>query len=70
MKDTFKVTVLEDGMLSIDTEEFTPQVHKEADDFVKYLSELMGGDVVVREKRSHAKHHHHSHDHIHDHHTH
>jgi len=65
MKDTFSVTVLDDGMLSINTEEFTPQLHKEADEFVKCLGELMGGEVTVKEKRSHAKHHHHTHDHIH-----
>jgi truncated hemoglobin YjbI len=66
----FNVEILEDGTISVDSDDFDPQVHKSADEFVKYLSELMGGEVVVKEKRTHAKHHHHHHGHGHTHHTH
>lgn len=55
MKNQFKIEVLEDGTISVDSDSFDPTVHKSADDFVRYLGELMGGTVVVKEKRSHAK---------------
>jgi len=70
MKDTFQIEVLEDGTLSIDTDGFTPQQHQQADEFVAELGKLMGGEVVVKEKRSHAKQHGHHHDHQHGHHHH
>jgi len=70
MKNRFNIEILEDGTISVDSESFDPTVHKSADDFVRYLGEMMGGEVVVKEKRSHAKHHHHHHDHAHGHHHH
>jgi len=70
MKNQFNIEILEDGTISVDSDSFDPQVHKSADDFVRYLGEMMGGQVTVKEKRSHAKHHHHSHDHVHGHHHH
>lgn len=57
MANQFKIEILEDGTISVDTEGFDATVHKSADDFVKYLGEMMGGAVVVKEKRSHAKSH-------------
>ena len=62
-KNKFEIKVLEDGMLCIETEDFSPEVHKQADDLAKHLSELMGGEVTIKEKRSHAKQHTHSHTH-------
>ena len=70
MKNTFKIEVLEDGTISVDTEGFDAAVHKSADDFVKMLGELLGGPVTVKEKRSHAKSHTHTHSHDHTHHHH
>lgn len=70
MKNAFQIEILEDGTISVDSESFDPTVHKSADDFVRFLGEIMGGEVVVREKRSHAKAHHHHHDHSHGHHHH
>ena len=66
----FKIEILGDGMLSINSDDFSPEVHKEADEMIVYLGKLMGGDVVVKEKHSHAKHHHHGHGHNHQHHNH
>jgi hypothetical protein len=55
MKNQFNIQILEDGTISVDSGSFDPTVHKSADDFVKYLGELMGGQITVREKKSHAK---------------
>jgi len=62
-KNSFNINILEDGALSINTDDFSPEVHKQADEFIKYLGELMGGEVVVKEKHTHSKQHQHSHDH-------
>jgi truncated hemoglobin YjbI len=67
MKNQFNIEILEDGTISVDSDSFDPQVHKSADEFVRFLGEMMGGEVVVREKRSHAKQYHHHHDHGHQH---
>ncbi len=55
MKNQFKIEILEDGTISVDSDSFDATVHKSADDFVRMLGELMGGEVMVREKRKHAK---------------
>ena len=55
MNNQFKIEILEDGTISIDSDSFDPTVHKSADDFVLYLGKLMGGTVVVKEKRTHSK---------------
>jgi len=55
MKNQFKIEILEDGTISVDTEGFDGTVHKSADEFVEMLGKLMGGEVTVKEKRSHAK---------------
>lgn len=55
MKNEFKIEILEDGTISVDSDSFDPTVHESADDFVLYLGKLMGGTVVVKEKRSHSK---------------
>ena len=65
MKDQFKIEILEDGTISVDSDSFDPTVHKSADAFVKMLGEMMGGAVTVKEKRSHAKAHSHGHSHEH-----
>lgn len=76
MKNQFNIEILEDGTISVDSDSFDPTVHKSADDFVRYLGEMMGGQVTVKEKRSHAKTHIHvgqtihEHDHGHHHHSH
>jgi len=68
MKNQFNIEILDDGTISVDSDSFDPQVHKSADEFVSYLSKMMGGKVVVKEKRTHAKHRHHNHTHEHHHH--
>jgi len=70
MKNQFKIEILEDGTISVETESFDPQVHAQADELVRHLGKLMGGKVEIREKRSHAKQHSHGHDHAHHHHHH
>ena len=65
MKNQFKIDILEDGTISVDSDSFDPTVHKSADEFVKMLGEMMGGTVTVKEKRSHAKAHSHGHTHEH-----
>lgn len=45
MANTMKLTILEDGELEIETDEISPTVHKNADEFLKFLGELMGGEV-------------------------
>lgn len=60
------IRVLEDGTLRIETGDMGGVAHKQADDFLKEVQRLMGGQVEVTKSKD-AHHHHHGHDQAHDH---
>ena len=62
-KGQIEVEVLEDGRLVVNTGDMSGPNHKAADEFLKLLQTLMGGEVET-EKTKHAHGHHaHTHDH-------
>lgn len=67
-KGQVDVRILEDGTVRTETGDMSGVSHKAADDFMKLLAELMGGDVVDQKvKQGHVHHHDHEHDHDHSH---
>lgn len=65
--------ILEDGTVSVDTEDLSGPNHYAADELLKELSESLGGVTVVKKKHKFHVHHDLSgalHEHTHDGHTH
>lgn len=50
--------ILSDGRIKIETGDMGGPNHKAADDFIRTIQELMGGEVVTQSTK-HAHHHHH-----------
>lgn len=68
MRDSFAIRIEEDGTITCESGEFgSKETHDAADDFVKRLSEIAGGETEVRKKEKHGHVHHHSHTHGHVH---
>ena len=65
MSDKIKFKILEDGTLSITTDQISRVNHMSADEFLKDLFKVMGGKVEV-EKRKPAQQHEHIHEHEHE----
>jgi hypothetical protein len=63
------VVVLPDGTIKVVTGDMGGPAHKAADDFLKLMVELMGGEVK-EEKVREGHHEHHDHDHDHEQHKH
>lgn len=62
-KGEMKIEVLEDGRVKVETGDMgTGPVHKSADDFLKMVEMMLGGEVDV-EKIKKGHHHHHEHEH-------
>jgi hypothetical protein len=70
-KGTIAVDILADGTIRAETGDMGGVAHKAADDFLKYLAELLGGTVTdAKVERGHQHHHDHRHgdtDHHHSH---
>ena len=68
-KETMDVRVLEDGTVRVETGNMGAGVaHKGADDFLKELARLLGGEEeVTKLKHAHGHHHDHAHEHGEDH---
>ena len=66
--DKIKYEILEDGTVTIDTDQISGPNHLSADELLRQLSDLLGGGVEVRHKKSSLHQHSHSHDHDHHHH--
>ena len=63
-KGEIDITILADGTCRIETGNMAGVKHQAADQFIKELERLMGGDVKIeRTKSSHL----HAHDHTHGH---
>jgi hypothetical protein len=53
--DGITITVLDDGRVKIETDEISAPNHKSADEALKFLEELFGGEVIiVKRKAKHA----------------
>jgi len=66
MKGEMTITILEDGTIKAQTDDMSGPAHKAADDFLKMVSRLAGGETTET-KLDRGHHHHHDHDHAHEH---
>lgn len=63
-EDKFTIEVLDDGTLKIDTDGISPANHKQADELLKTLVTMLGGNMVqVKKKTRHQHTHLHKHEH-------
>lgn len=63
-KSEMRVEILPDGSLRVETGDMGGVHHKNADQFLQLLSEMMGGEVEsASAKPQHGHHHHHDHTH-------
>lgn len=63
------ITILSDGTIKTETGDMSGPTHKAADDFLKMVARLAGGEVTER-KAERGRPHHHTHSHGHTHHKH
>lgn len=61
MKNRINYHIEEDGTVSFQTEDFSPEHHEDADKFLKVVEELLGGETERKVKKGHLRHHHHVH---------
>lgn len=54
--DEIKIEILEDGTISVSTDEISGENHVSADEFMAELQELAGGEVVSKKKKHKRKH--------------
>ncbi|HWQ32304.1 MAG TPA: hypothetical protein VNQ79_05430 [Blastocatellia bacterium] len=59
------VEILPDGRVKVETGDLSGPQHMKADQFLREMARLLGGDVTV-EKLNHHHHHHHHHNHNHN----
>jgi hypothetical protein len=64
-KGEMHIRILEDGTVVTETSDMAGAAHQKADDFLKTLARLMGGEEFS-EPVKHAHGHHHAHEHTHD----
>ena len=54
-EDTFTVEILDDGTLKIETDTVSPANHKSADEFLAFVSKMLGGPVEkTKRKQGHS----------------
>ncbi len=66
MANTIKFEILEDGTISITTDDLSGTNHVSAEQLLKNIASMAGGDVVRRKRWDKYKHTH-THNHVHDH---
>ena len=65
-KGTFSVTVLKDGSIKVVTDQFSPEIHDQADRLLELLQDAMGGvEADVVQVKAHKHHHHNGEQHHH-----
>jgi hypothetical protein len=72
-KGQMEITILEDGRIKVETDDMSGPAHKTADEFLKMVARLAGGETTEAKREGHHHHHHghgHAHAHGHDHHKH
>ncbi|MDE3073799.1 MAG: hypothetical protein KGJ86_00085 [Chloroflexota bacterium] len=62
-EDSFRVTILDDGTLKVETDAVSQANHMNAEEFLRFVARAMGGEVT-RTKIAQA----HTHEHEHQHH--
>lgn len=61
-EDTLEIEILPDGTIKVSTDQISPANHLSADNFLKFLAEMAGGEVTkARNRRAHTHHHEHQH---------
>jgi hypothetical protein len=56
MADSIKIQILEDGTVSIETDAISGKNHMSADEFLKMVEKLTGGESKRKAKEGHAAH--------------
>lgn len=59
-QDAIEIEILEDGTIRSTTDPISGANHANAEQFLKYVGTLAGGDTTIKKKAGHT-HHHHSH---------
>lgn len=57
-KDEITITVLDDGMIKIETDRISMPSHLSAEMFIRDMGRLTGGKVERKHKHGHVAHHH------------
>lgn len=60
----FDITILPDGRVKVETDDFGPAAHIQADKLLEFLKEKFGGEVIIEAKKKVT--HSHAHPHVHD----
>lgn len=70
MSDTDKMTIeiLRDGTIKTTTDEVSPANHDNAEQFLRDIAKLAGGETTREARSDRAHHHHHHHEGEHQHH--
>lgn len=63
--DEIQIEILEDGTIKSTTDKVSGANHANAEQFLRYVGQLAGGETTTRNRKGH--HHTHGHDHTHDH---
>ena len=64
MSDAIKWKILEDGTVSIETDQISGENHLSADELLESLADMLGGSVKIEERKGHVhRHRHHAHGH-------
>lgn len=59
----FDITILPDGRVKVETDDFGPAAHIQADKLLEFIKSKFGGEVVVEAKKKLTHGHIHSHAH-------
>jgi hypothetical protein len=68
--DEIKIEIMPDGLVKITTDAVSEANHASADQAIRFLQNLLGGEATVQRnpnKRTHTHHHNHAHVHEHEH---
>ena len=64
MSDAIKWKILEDGTVSIETDQISGENHLSADELLESLGDMLGGSVKIEERKGYVhRHRHHAHGH-------
>ena len=62
-EDTLEIEILADGTIKVTTDSISPANHLSADQFLKFLADMTGGETTkTKNRRGHT--HHHEHEHV------
>ncbi|MFH0901557.1 MAG: hypothetical protein V2A73_13095 [Pseudomonadota bacterium] len=61
MSDSIKWKILEDGTVSIETDQISGENHLSADELLESLADMLGGPMKIEERKGHVHKHRHTH---------